>query len=455
MFDSQRLCVTGTERIPASSFPFHKTHIHPTRKATPDPVPTFFWAVVTLLLSVSVALICWGAYNALPQTVSGGEKHLQHTPLSSKFNPTGAEASGVEVPELVPEPELEELAVVANGTGEPPLLPSLPPVESPAPKPMGTEPPPGLPKVDASLVSGASRSPLVIVPVPVPPPPVVIPTVPPPVEVQPARLADPAPPGFPFQVVDTNPLVYRESSFGDTPMMRNWKTLTLCSLMTTAIFVQTPAPVAAGGKEKDKSLIERIDSLQETIKKSFEGVSADIGTIKTDLAAQKSDLKEIRDDMDTLKTDGLKYRADLSDANMKIKLMQATLKEIRADLDGLRTREPLPKSGLDKTSIDEIKVTLANIEQAILKLQPSSNRIALSPPSSPATGRVMLVNVYPEELLFVVNQKTYRVAPGATMPLDGVPAGVLNYEVISGTWGLRARSTTNLAPGETFTLTAR
>ncbi len=235
-------------------------------------------------------------------------------------------------------------------------------------------------------------------------------------------------------------------------MLRNWKSLALVSLMTATVSVQVPAPATAGDKD-NKALLERLDVLQETIKKSFEGVSAEIGGIKADLKAQKGDLKTIRDDIDVLKDDGLKQRLDMANANGKIKQIETALDKIRSDLEALRVRESLPsKPGLDKASVDEIKMKLGGIEQAILKLLPSTNRIAMSPPSS--TARVVLVNLYPEELLFLINQRPYRVAPGANLPAE-VPAGTLNYEVISGTWGQRAKNSTTLAPNETFTLTAR
>jgi hypothetical protein len=99
----------------------------------------------------------------------------------------------------------------------------------------------------------------------------------------------------------------------------------------------------------------------------------------------------------------------------------------------------------------------ASIEEAIRKLratEPTTGRIALSPP--PSTGRVVLSNMYHEVMLFVINDKSHRVAPGAMAVLDNIPAGALSYEAISPTWGLvRARSTATLPANETFTLTAR
>ena len=79
----------------------------------------------------------------------------------------------------------------------------------------------------------------------------------------------------------------------------------------------------------------------------------------------------------------------------------------------------------------------------------------MSPSVPTSTGRVVLVNLYPEELLFRINDKNYRVAPGTNLPVENVPAGTFTYEVISGFYGLLKHSTSPLASNETFTLTAR
>ena len=62
----------------------------------------------------------------------------------------------------------------------------------------------------------------------------------------------------------------------------------------------------------------------------------------------------------------------------------------------------------------------------------------------------MLSNRYPEEMLFIVNGTSYRVAPGSTRVLDPQPAGTITYEVLSPTWGLLRRRTTTLAANEPF-----
>jgi hypothetical protein len=240
----------------------------------------------------------------------------------------------------------------------------------------------------------------------------------------------------------TYPLVYRELTPGDTPMLRNWKTLAWCSLLTTTVFVQVPAPAMADEKE----VLERIASLQKTVKDSFEGVQSEIKALKAEIGSQKEALKKFKDD-------NIEQALGL---NRKVKDLETALDLIRVDVDVLRKREGFSdKAGLDRSGLEDIRTKLGSIEHALLKLQPSTSRTSMSPSVTAPTGRVVLVNLYPEELLFRINDKNIRVAPGANFPLEGIPAGSLSYEVISGIWGLRARNTTTLASNETFTLTAR
>ena len=69
----------------------------------------------------------------------------------------------------------------------------------------------------------------------------------------------------------------------------------------------------------------------------------------------------------------------------------------------------------------------------------------------------MLANHYTPDnyLLFIINQKSYRVLSGQTATIDNMPAGTFTYEVISPTSGSRGTQNRTLEPGETYTLTAR
>src|SRR5262249_51234515 len=115
----------------------------------------------------------------------------------------------------------------------------------------------------------------------------------------------------------------------------------------------------------------------------------------------------------------------------------------------------------DKAGLDNVLKRLGSLENAIAKLKTpdsTSSRVALSPPSPTPlpTGRGGLTNMHYQDVLFVINQKTHQLAPGAAATIDPIPAGVLTYEAISPTWGLvQPLTNRNLLANETFTLTAR
>jgi hypothetical protein len=57
-------------------------------------------------------------------------------------------------------------------------------------------------------------------------------------------------------------------------------------------------------------------------------------------------------------------------------------------------------------------------------------------------------------MLFIINgRENIRLAPGTSRLVEGVPAGTFTYEVVSPTWGSRARKTTTLLANETYRIT--
>lgn len=243
---------------------------------------------------------------------------------------------------------------------------------------------------------------------------------------------------------------------GETPMLRNWKNLAL--LAATIMIVQPPVVQAQDTTAADiKSLLTQIESLRTTMQASTEGISKDIGTVKQDLTqANKSlssvtaDISSVKKDIATLAGNGLKQQMELQKTNDRLALVEKQLNSLSTELDSLKNQPSQPAPGLDKASVEEIRRKLAMIEQGLTKLQ-NKERISLS---APTTGRVVLINLYDEDLLFVINKTPHRVQANSSLPLE-VPAGTLAYEVISGTWGRRAENTISLAANETFTLTAR
>ncbi|MFO0865618.1 MAG: hypothetical protein U0744_13365 [Gemmataceae bacterium] len=381
-----------------------------------EPEPIAWW--MNVAGSLCLGLMCWGAYSALPRH-GFPEKSLRSELSVPKLKAAGTHewhtwTSPVEPPRpALPDP------IVAPPKFEPTL--PLPPI----PDPPAFRPEP-----------------------PMAPPPIA---------------AEPTLPALPDKL---DPLVFaHRGESGDTPMLRNWKMLALASIMASAApMPMINTPVFAQGFD-DSKIIERLDKLDKSINASIKALGEDVaslrtelGKVKVDVADSKVDLDLVKKAVDALRTEKLNLRIDL----------EKQIANVRGDLESLRTQiRNLPTGGpavppppvADKSSLEDIKSKLGNIEQAILKLQPNQNRIALAPPTTTppttTTGRVMLVNLHSEELLFVVNNKTHRVGPGSSLPLDTIPAGSLSYEVLSPTWGLRARNSTTLAANETFTLTAR
>lgn len=229
-------------------------------------------------------------------------------------------------------------------------------------------------------------------------------------------------------------------------MMRNWKLLGLSSLVTLAL---ASAPAPAGGTDgvqpqtdRLKSIHEDLQELKKNIAKAFERIGVDVTTVK--------------DDLKTLKANDSDTALKLRDAQNRITDLGKVVNQLRLDIDTLRKKGDValypPPS--DKAAFDEIKDRLGQIEQALERLKPApSVKVGSSPAGN--TGRLVLVNAYTEELLFLVNQKPYRVTAGATAILDNLPAGTVTYEVISPTHGLRARNNPFLEAGKSIIITAR
>jgi hypothetical protein len=398
---------------PERSFPWQRQQLQ-ANAPPPESGWSQFLRLTSLFLSlVAIILISWGASTVWFGSKVRGEFDLQKAALSPKLNPSSEKVAAVlPPPEVQPPPQVEvpkvEVPKVAAPMASPPSVEAPVPVLTP--EVFRFEPPP----VPAS-------------PVPVPMPAMV-----------PLASAESSTPALLEQ--DFNPPFLARELRGDTPMIRNWKTLAL--LTVTILYVNKPVVLAQTNEGDTKAIMEKLDKMDKALGEALGAIGQDISKIKKDI--------------DNLKADAVGQNIGLDKANLKMGSLESQVKILLAEMDALKKRtpvEPTTTSSLDKVTLDDIRNRLGLIEKTLSTMQTSSaNRIALSPPSQ---GRVVLMNFYPEELLFIVNQKPHRVAPNATVPLDAIPAGTLQYEVISPTWGQRARSQTTLSPNETFTLTAR
>lgn len=423
-----------------ASLPFHATRVHPGPRRSLWQPPLPWWLLFLGVSGALLALLAWKVYEA-----RYSEKVLRAAVRGPKLGEVGARAQLSK--ESAPAPERVHQSL--KESAEPPVLPPVDVPPPPPPPPLETAPPVVAPPVVAPVIVDPPKElpPKVDLPPPVMvpplgdeppvvkapplevPPPVIIP--PPTENILPAARLEPA-------ERDEQPLVFsRASDPGDTPMLRNWKTLALYSL--TVVTLAQPVD----GQEKQEKVVERLDNLEQSIKKSFEELGKDIRAMSADLGAFKKDLMKVQSDVSVLQADGLK-------SNFVIEGLRKDIEALKKQLENGSRISPI-----DKAAVEDVKLRLSAIEKAILSLQPGLERVARTGVETPKGGRVMLVNNYPEMLLFVLNGREVRVPAMSSQVIEDVPAGSLNYEAISPTWGLRARRTTTLAPGETFTLTAQ
>jgi hypothetical protein len=187
------------------------------------------------------------------------------------------------------------------------------------------------------------------------------------------------------------PLVPR-SHPGDSIMIRNWKLLGWPGLLAAAL-AAAPAPAVAQA-EPDKitaPILKKLDEVQKSLEAEIKKVNA---------LALNTDLK-------------------VSQANQDIVQLKEQVAQLRKDLDALKA---------------------------------ASTRVSLSPSATPTpnTGKIRLVNLYPEQMAVIVNQTAYRLAPGETRLIDAQPAGAFSYQVLGAQSSVQGRT---LAANETFTIT--
>lgn len=397
---------------PHRAFPFHRVHHH-----RPGQPPK---------RRHRLALVAAVAVNALALVVLAAGLYIRFAPAKSSGNDLRSDPADL---------KLKATSTAATAWEAAPPQSQQSPLEEPHVSP----PPPVRPEPEPSLPEVVQPPPLV----PVPEPPIPAAAVP---DQPVAALPTPSP----GEDLRQSCLVYTRNP-GETPMLRTWKMLKLASAMTAALAV---SPIAFGQDPKDskdkettKTIVERIDKLERDLLEKLDKALND--------KMNQTLLEQIR----LLKTSALEkeleyLRSMLHAKDKEFERFDKEMKQLASAIDGIKKK--IPAEGTvalyppDKT-LEEIKTRLDQIEKALGK-QPGQERVANFPPNM---GRMMLVNKYPEELLFVVNGRTYRVGPNSAQPLENVPPGAINYEVISPTWGRRAARSTSLSANETLTLTAQ
>ncbi len=383
-------------------FPFHKVHYYqpPARKR---PARRLALVLTLLVNGLTLSLLSW-VFSACLGRAKSPEMDLHTAGPSSTVIATSAKEPVLPppVPEKIQVPTLEEKTPVA-----------APLVLVPEPE-------------------------LKIKPVP-PPPDVVVP--PPPAEMVPARKSEPLANAL------WQPYLVFTQPHGETPMLRNWKMLQWASALAAVV---TLTPVAFA-QEDVKTLSDRLDKLEKNLTDKIEkavGEKVEKNLQKVILDTFKNMRSLLEKDIEDLRAQVLAKDLEFEKTRAKLDQLEKLVIKIGADLEVIKNRlADKANSPMDK-ALDELKIKLEAIEKAL-----EGPKVVVKSPA--ATGRVVLVNLCQEEMLFVINGRSFRVPPNTNLPVEGLAAGSLTYEVLSPTWGRRALRTTTLNPNETLTLTAR
>jgi len=127
------------------------------------------------------------------------------------------------------------------------------------------------------------------------------------------------------------------------------------------------------------------------------------------------------------------------------------LENVEKDLKDFQRETQLATSSSD-TKIQGLTSDLANLKIEVENLRArmtTPTRISGFGPrdtAATATGRVELVNVYPQEVSVVVNNRAYRLLPNEIRLTDPVPAGAFTYEVL----GVTEKRTRELAADRVY-----
>ncbi len=131
------------------------------------------------------------------------------------------------------------------------------------------------------------------------------------------------------------------------------------------------------------------------------------------------------------KTEVERLRDDLKIANKKIEDLDKQVKRLTELLTGKKDDIGVLVNPNDPGAVEEIKRLKDKIATLEGSLKAMKEQTALRPalPEIKPKGIVKVVNEYPVEISMVVNEKSYRIAPGTKLEIE-VPAGDFTYQLL-------------------------
>jgi len=227
------------------------------------------------------------------------------------------------------------------------------------------------------------------------PGPYKVPDLPP--ETPQAQSPEPSPTPAPISF-DAGNLFTESSLRGDTPMIRTWKLLGYPAILTAAL---AAAPTWAGGDETGK---------QNTDKKS------------------NVTLEDIREGLQSVQKKLEEFRLGANIMGEEVRILKEKVAQLQKDVDSLKAS----------------RTSTSNYQPA--------------PPSPGAgTGRIRLVNTWPEKITVFLNDKSFPVEPNREITVQDVPAGSFTYFILgsrpdNSVVQITDKQPRTLAANETFTI---
>ncbi len=128
---------------------------------------------------------------------------------------------------------------------------------------------------------------------------------------------------------------------------------------------------------------------------------------------------------------------------------------IKRDLDTLRPS--ILNASLVGDDVKELKRQVAQLQRDVDALRTHSVSNYAPTPAAPSTGRIRLVNTWPETITVFLNQRAYDIPPGQEATTEGVPAGTFTFEILArrpdaSIGMIQPRTTRSLAASETYTI---
>lgn len=130
--------------------------------------------------------------------------------------------------------------------------------------------------------------------------------------------------------------------------------------------------------------------------------------------------------------DVTKLKTDLAAANRKIEDLEKQVKRLNELLTGKKDELGVLVDPKAPGAVDDVKALKDKIAAMQREIDSLKTQTALKPavvPEVKPKGTVRVVNEYPVEISMVINDKSYRIAPGAKLDVD-VSAGDFSYQLL-------------------------